>query len=75
MTSIYISFKEKYSFPNLPDGFKLENDMCYTLRKIVKFYQNEERRNEKDIQDELDKYREILNNWANNLPRYERKDD
>ena len=70
-TSTYILFQEKYDF-KLPEGFyTLDNAICHD----VYFHRNHKRRKMKYVLKELEKYQKILENWANELPINERKDE
>lgn len=77
-TSIYVFFTEKYEFINIPEGFILEdndypelgitnNGIC--IRHSIEYYDNDnKRRSKQDIESEIDKYCNILNEWAMTLP-------
>lgn len=74
-TYIYILFNKKCNFLNLPEGFE-ENDSdnrTYLEHEINYYDKNDNRLSQKDIMKEIEKYCEILYEWASNLP--ERKDD
>ena len=68
LTSIYISFEEKYDFVNLPEGFKLENDFGCIIRKNIEYSENGKKRLIDDLEKEKEKYIKILNSWVDNLP-------
>ena len=61
-------------FKAIPDGFELEyiNDKS-SLEHEVSFYKNNTRKRNKEVFNEIEKYCNILREWASNLP--ERKDD
>ena len=72
---IYIMFDQDYSFPSIPKDFSYKNK---TLEHIIFFYKddviNEENAlTDEEINNEIEKKNEILDNWAKELP--ERKDD
>ena len=68
ITSIYIDFKEKYQFKNLPKGFKLEKNIGWTIRKNIEYKYKDERRTIDDLEQEKDAYINILNKWVEQLP-------
>ena len=51
---------QKYTFKELPDGFVMPND--YTIEHIIKNFKNE-----KDFNQEKEKYLDILKKWVNTL--------
>ena len=64
---IYVVFNDCYDFPNIPDGFTLE-DGNYLSHK-VNFYDHAKKRIAIPlINKEIKKYNKILYEWANNLP-------
>ncbi len=72
-TAIYILFKEKYEFPNIPEGFILETleDQILIEHSINYFDKNIHiKRNE--FEKEKRKYIDILTKWAKELPKRER---
>ena len=73
-THIYVLFDKNYLFKAIPDGFELEyiNDKS-SLEHEVSFYKNNTRKRNKEVFNEIEKYCNILREWASNLP--ERKDD
>ena len=82
MTSIYISFKEVYSFPNLPEAFELEQkdnsgfQKCVCIRHVINFFEEDGKKKSKEIiENEIEKYCNILDKWASNLPKLEKKGD
>lgn len=73
-TAILIVFKDNYKFDRLPQGFEIVKGTTDLYCKINYFTDNVfELKNITEIIDERNKYLEILNNWAKELP--ERKDD
>ncbi len=73
-TGIYILFKEKYKFPNIPECFDLEEfDDKVCLRHTMEYYDDiGNHRNRFEFEREKDKYCKILETWAMNLPERER---
>lgn len=66
----YVSFKESYSFPFLPDGFTYQGQTSKVLEALTWYYINDgqKRKNHEDIEKELKKYQENLLIWAKKLP-------
>ncbi len=72
IATIYISFQKNYNFENLPEGFMVETDYGYILRKTIYYFENNKRKNREELEKEKDKYLKILENWAMKLPINER---
>ena len=68
-TDIYISFDKKYDFVNMPEGFVIDDDNNCCMRCTVEFYKDGKRKNINDIQEEIEKYNNILYDWAKKLPK------
>ena len=66
-TSTYIMFQEKYDFPSLPLGFTREEDG--TLRRHIYFYNDNVRKTQKEINEEIEQNCNILNEWTKNLSK------
>ena len=71
-TSVYVVFADDYELPNIPEGFKFEDN---TLKHNIEYYDSNLKRKEISlIKEEIRKYNKILYEWASNLPNI-RKDD
>jgi len=57
--NIYIKFWRRYIFKNLPEGFIYKDN---TIEHIIKNFKNE-----KDFNQEKEKYLDILKEWVNKL--------
>lgn len=82
ITSIYVSFKERYEFDNLPEGFIQDEavDPKYNdrtvIRHVIEFYNDTgKRRRQQEVESEIDKYCNILKDWVELLPTKERIDE
>ena len=72
-TSVYVVFADDYELPNIPEGFKFEDN---TLKHNIEYYDSNLKRKEISlIKEEIRKYNKILYEWASNLPDNKRKDD
>lgn len=76
-TTTYLLFEKKHIFEEVPEGYELiQNDRNSTVffdgskleHKIYFFDENNRKKSRKEIDDEIDKYCEILNKWAEKLP-------
>ena len=71
-TNTYITFKEKYDFDFIPDGFEYSDYFeKYTISKMCLFFENGKRRLDNDIDEELKYNQQILLNWAKKLNKIE----
>lgn len=75
ISSTYIKFKGHYNFPCLPEGFSYESDLegddehsGDLIEKIVHFYENGNKRNGKDIYNDIKNANDNLLSWAKKLP-------
>lgn len=74
VTGIYILFKSKYEFPNIPEGFiveELEEKTCLS-HTINYFNASGNYKNRTEFEQEKEKYCKIITEWAMNLPERER---
>ena len=67
-TEIYIYFDSNYNFINLPEGFSLDilNSKSYIYLDID-YYDNGIKKNQNNIQNEINKNNQKLLEWSNNL--------
>lgn len=74
VTGIYILFKENYKFPNLPEGFEVDElDGKTDLSHIIYYYDaSGNHKNRIDFEKRKEKYCKLLEEWAMNLPKRER---
>lgn len=75
-TFIYVAFDKDCVPKTIPEGFILEheNDERFDFIDIsrqIDYYKDERKRTKEDIEEELKKYQNILNEWASNLPKRE----
>ena len=74
-TVMYVLLDNNYIFVDIPEGFEVTkmDDNRTQLEYIINYYdKNGKRRKRIDIENEIEKYSNILKEWANKLP--ERKD-
>lgn len=74
VTGIYILLQEQYEFPNVPEGFTLEVLEGKTnLSHVIHYYDDmKNHRSFINFEREKEKYCNILEEWAKNLPERER---
>lgn len=76
ITSIYVLFKERYKFDYLPEGFIQDENDKTIIRHTIEFYNDiGKRRRQQEVEDEIDKYCNILKDWVELLPVKERIDE
>lgn len=73
-TGIYILFDNEYDFGTLPDGFNLEisSNRSLIFHDIYYYDESNNKKTRQEFEEEIKKYCEMLNKWANDLP--ERKE-
>ena len=74
VTGIYILFKSKYEFPNIPEGFIVEElgEKTSLSHTINYFNASGNYKNRTEFEQEKEKYCKIITEWAMNLPERER---